>query len=121
MLRMTERPVGDVMILDLHGTISPGPQEVNLGDKVRSILHCGYRKLVLNLANFTSSDASGVSALVGALLSARASHADMKLLHVTRRMTNLLIIVALHRYFAVFDSEQEALESFQETEAMQVA
>ena len=121
MLRMTERPHGDVMILDLDGRISPGPKEVNLGDKVRSILCCGYRKLILNLAGVTSSDASGVSALLGALLAARDGQAELKLLHVTRRMTELLIIVALLRYFVVFDSEREALESFQEAEAVQAA
>jgi anti-sigma B factor antagonist len=121
MLRMTERPAGDVMILDLQGTITPGPAEVDLGDKVRSILYSGYRKLLLNLANVTSSDASGVSALLGTLICARNSQAEVKLLNVTRRMTDVLIIVALHRYFATFDSEQEALASFQEAEAVQAA
>jgi anti-sigma B factor antagonist len=112
MLRMTERPAGDVMILDLHGTMSPGVAEVNLGDKVRSILYCGYQKLLINLADMTSTDSSAVSALVGALLAARAVRADIKLVNVTTRLKDVLIIVALHSYFTIFDSEDEALESF---------
>ena len=117
MMQMTERPVGDVVILDLHGTIAPGLAEVGLGDKVKSILYGGCRKLLLNLAGVTSSDASGVSALVGALLSARESRAEVKLLNVTQRLTDILIIVALYRYFAAFDAEQEALESFRSAAA----
>ena len=31
---------------------------------------------------------------------------------MTRRLTDTLIVVALHRYFSMFDSEEEALESF---------
>jgi anti-sigma B factor antagonist len=112
MLRMSERPVGDVMILDLHGTLSPGVAEVNLGDKVRSILYCGHQKLLLNLADMRSADSSAISALVGALIAARAVHAEIKLVNVTRRLKDVLIIVALHRYFATFDSEEEALASF---------
>ena len=117
MLRMTERPNGDVMILDLHGTISPG-QDADLGDKVRRILYRGHRKLVLNLANATSSNATGVSALLTTLLTARDCNAELRLVNVTRRMTDLLIIVALYRYFDVCDSEQEAIESFHVAEAV---
>jgi len=112
---MTERPVGDVMILDLHGTLSPGVAEVNLGDKVRSILYSGHRKLLLNLAAMTSTDSSAVSALVGALLAAQAVHAEIKLVNVMTRLKDVLIIVALHSYFTIFDSEEEALESFRPT------
>jgi anti-sigma B factor antagonist len=115
MLRMTERPVGDVMILDLHGTLSPGVAEVNLGDKVRSILYSGYRKLLLNLANMTSTDSSAVSALVGALLAAREVRAEIKLVNVMTRLKDVLIIAALHSYFTIFDSEDDALESFRPT------
>ena len=112
MLHMIERPIGDVMILDLHGRIASGPAEIDLGDKVRSVLLCGHRKLLLNLAEVTSSDASGVSALLGALLAARECKAEVRLVNVTRRLTDSLIVVALYRYFSAFDSEQEALVSF---------
>lgn len=112
MLHMTERPVGDVMILDLGGRIASGPAEIDLGDKVRSILLCGYRKLLVNLAEVTSTDASGVSALLGALLAARESQAEMRLVNVTSRLTDSLIVTALYRYFAVDESEQKALVSF---------
>ena len=112
MMHVIERPIGDVMILDLHGRIASGPAETDLGDKVRSVLRCGYRKILLNLAAVTSTDASGVSAMLGALLAARECKAQVRLVNVTRRLKDLLIIVALHRYFSAFDSEEDALVSF---------
>jgi len=112
MLRMTERPSGDMMILDLCGTIAAGTPEVELRDKVRSILFRGHRKVLLNLAEATSSDASGVSAFLGALLDARDAGAELRLVHVTARIADLRIIIALHRYFTVFESEADAVASF---------
>ena len=43
MMQMIERPVGDVMILDLHGRMAAGAAEIGLCDKVRSVLLGGYR------------------------------------------------------------------------------
>ena len=113
MLRMKERPVGEVMILDVQGTVSPDSvAEAAFDDNVRSVLRRGYRKILLNLAAMTSSDASGISALLGALHLTREAGAELRLLHVTRRLEDILIIVALHRYFVAYGSEAEALESF---------
>jgi len=112
MLRMSERALDDVVILDLHGTVRPWSADITLDDKVRSVLFRGYRKLLLNLAHMSSADASAISALVGALLTAREAGGEIRLLNVTRRMKDLLVIVALYEYFTVFDSEQDALESF---------
>ena len=112
MLRMSERALDDVMILDLHGAVRPWSADISLDDKVRSVLFRGYRKLLLNLGHMSSTDASAISALVGALLTAREAGGEIRLLNVTRRMKDLLVIVALYEYFTVFDSEQEALESF---------
>lgn len=112
MLLLKERISGDVMILDVCGTVAAGAPEVELRDKVRSILYRGHRKMLLNLAEATSSDASGVSAFLGALLDARDAGAELRLVHVTARIDDLRIIVALYRYFMVFDSEDDAVASF---------
>lgn len=112
MLRMKERPSGDVMILDLCGTIAAGTSAIDMGDKVRNVLFRGYRKLLLNLEGATSSDPSGISAFLGALIDAREVGGDVRLVNVTRTMTDLTIIVALCRYFSVFESEDEAVNSF---------
>jgi anti-anti-sigma regulatory factor len=116
MIKMNERPMGDVMVLEVSGRIAAGAPEVEFGNAVRGILLRGYRKVLLNLARATSSDASGVSALVGALLDAREAAAELRLVGMARQ-TDLRILVALHRYFDVCASESEGLASFNGTPA----
>jgi anti-anti-sigma factor len=112
MLRIKERPSGDVMVLDLRGRMTTGVPEIEFGNTVRSVLFRGYRKVLVNLEAATSSDPSGVSAFLGALIDAGAVGAELRLVHVTRRIADLGIIVALHRYFRVYESERDAMASF---------
>lgn len=112
MLRIEHRRVNDVIVLDVKGKITPGDPERALATAVSSTILQGCRKLVLNLAETTSSDASGISALLDAYLQMRASGGELKLVRIERRFAQLLIVVALYTYFDVRESEQEALASF---------
>jgi len=112
MLRIDHRRVKDVTVLDVKGQIAPGDPELALAAAVRFAIRQGYRKLVLNLAEATSSDASGISALLDALLQMRAAGGELKLVQIERRFAQLLIVVALYTYFDVRESEREALASF---------
>jgi len=113
MLRIEQRrPENDVMILDVIGKIAPGAPERTLANAVTSTILKGYRKLVLNLAETTSSDASGISALLGAYLEMRNAGGELKLVNIERRFAQLLKVVSLLAYFDVCESEQDALASF---------
>ena len=118
MLRIEHRRVGDVMILDVKGEIYAGSPGHDLGDTVRTLLRKGYRKVLLNLAEASAADASGISALVGAMLEMRDAGGELKLLHLTKRIKEVLILVALCGYFSTFDSEMEALASFDREPAL---
>ena len=121
MLEVSERSTGDVMILDLAGRVAAGAAALEVGDAVRRLLVRGYRKVLLNLERTTSSDASGISAFLGALLDARAVGADVRLFNVARKTTSLWEIMALQRYFSVFDTEHDALDSFRAQGALPLA
>ena len=112
MLRIIERQIGDVTVLDLAGTIKSGAAELAVVDTVRKVVLGGCRKVLLNMERARSSDASGVSALLGALLAGREAGAELKLVSVAEAIDNLQIVTALYRYFSVFDSREEALDSF---------
>ena len=111
MLHMTTRSTNDVTILDLRGAITSGSAEAALGNKVQTMVRDGHRKLLVNLARVTTTDGAGLNALLGALLAAREAGAEMKLTNL-EGLRNLLVIVALHRYFEAFDCEPDAVESF---------
>jgi anti-anti-sigma regulatory factor len=111
-MRTHERLCGDVVVLDLHGRLAARAVDVELWAMVRSLSQRGHRKLVLNLADATSSNPFGVSTLLGAMLTAREEGGELKLLHVARGIDDLKLLVELYDHLEVFESEPEALESF---------
>jgi anti-anti-sigma regulatory factor len=110
-LRITRRTVRDVIILDVRGAIAQGAATETMREAVEDALLRGGRRLVVDLTHATSSDATGVSALLDAKLLALAWGAEIALTGL-QGIDDLLITVALRRYFDVFDCNTDALEAF---------
>ena len=111
-MQITERQVGDVMILDLKGKITLGEGDELLKDKVNSIVSQGRRKFVLNLAEVPYLDSAGLGEVVRAYTTVSRQGGSLKLLNLTKRITDLLSITKLLTVFDTFDSEDEAVRSF---------
>src|SRR5687767_13539855 len=108
MLRIAERQSGEVMVITIRGQIAAGGADTAVCDRIRHVLFRGYRQIVVDLAFATSTDASGVSSLLGALLDARASGAEVRLANATA-FGDLQILTALLRYFDAYDSAADAV------------
>jgi len=111
-MQITERQVGDVMILDLKGKITLGEGDELLKDKVNSIVSQGRRKIVLNLAEVPYLDSAGLGEVVRAYTTVSRQGGSLKLLNLTKRITDLLSITKLLTVFDTFDAEDEAVRSF---------
>ena len=111
-MEITERVVGDVMILDLKGKITLGEGDELLKDKVNSVVNQGHRKMVLNLAEVPYLDSAGLGEVVRAYTTMSRQGGKLKLLNLTKRITDLLVITKLITVFETFDSESEAVKSF---------
>jgi anti-sigma B factor antagonist len=111
-MQITERQVGDVMILDLKGKITLGEGDELLKDKVNSIVSQGRRKIVLNLAEVPYLDSAGLGEVVRAYTTVSRQGGSLKLLNLTKRITDLLSITKLLTVFDTFDSEDDAVRSF---------
>ena len=113
-LTMNERHVGAVTVLDLAGklTIDEGAQR--LKDKINSLIVQGRTQVVLNLAEVSYIDSGGLGQLV-ASFGSLARCGALKLLNVSKRNHDLLSITRLVTVFDTFDSEDEALKSFQQS------
>ena len=110
---ITKRRVGDVTILDLKGKLTLGAGAEILRDTVSSVVFQGERKILLNLAGVPYLDSGGLGELVRcSVITGRASGA-VKLINLTSKITDLLAITKLSNVFDTFDSESEALASFQ--------
>jgi len=107
-----ERTSGEVTVLDLKGRITLGEGDELLTDKVNSLLNQGRNKIVLNLADVPYIDSAGLGSLVRTYTTVHRQGGGLKLLNLTKRITDLLSITKLLTVFETFDSEAAAVGSF---------
>src|SRR5437660_12808735 len=111
-MQIEERTVGDVMVLDLKGKITLGEGDELLKDKVNSLVNQGHKKIVLNLGGVPYVDSAGLGEIVRTYTTVSRQGGSLKLLNLTKRITDLLSITKLLTVFETFDSEGEAVKSF---------
>jgi anti-anti-sigma factor len=113
-LQISSRECGGVTILDLRGssTINDGESEL-LGTHLRDLTASGKRKLLLNLANLSQIDSSGVGIIVEMFVSLKRGRGKLKLLSPRGRVLDVLTVFRLLEVIPCFDDETEALESFE--------
>ena len=108
----TTRDVGGVTIVDLSGKITLGEGGVTLREEVRKLLGEGKKKIVLNLADVNYIDSSGLGELVSAYTAVKNGGGELKLLNLTSKVRDLLVITKLVTVFDVKDDEATAVSSF---------
>jgi anti-sigma B factor antagonist len=111
-MQIEERTVGDVVVLDLKGRITLGEGDQLLKDKVNSLVNQGRKRMILNLAGVPYIDSAGLGEIVGSFTTVSRQGGSLKLLNLTKRITDLLAITKLLTVFETFDSEDEAVRSF---------
>jgi anti-sigma B factor antagonist len=106
------RAAGDVVILDLKGRVMLGEGDEILKDKVNSLVNQGQKKIVLNLADVPYIDSAGLGEIVRTFTTVSRQGGSLKLLNLTKRITDLLSITKLLTVFETYDSENDAVQSF---------
>jgi anti-sigma B factor antagonist len=111
-LNITTRRADPVVILDLQGQIRIGETNINLHNAVRELVDAGEKKVLLNLANVTHIDSSGLGELVAGHATLEKNGGEMKLLNLNDRVTELMMITKLLTVFDIFENEEIAIGSF---------
>lgn len=111
-MQITQRQVNDVTILDLQGKLVIGSGDTDLRNAASQALDNGNRAILLNMANVTTIDSTGVGELVSSYARATSQGAKLKLCNLSAKVSDILIITQLITVFEVYDSENEAIESF---------
>jgi anti-sigma B factor antagonist len=111
-MQIEERAAGDVTILDLTGKMTLGDGDQSLKDKINSLVLDGHKKIVLNLAGVPYIDSSGLGEIVRTYTTVSRQGGSLKLLNLTKRITDLLAITKLLTVFETHDSEDDAVRSF---------
>lgn len=111
-MQIAERVVSDVVILDVKGRITLGEGDEVLKDKVNSLVNQGKKKIVLNLADVPYVDSAGLGEIVRTYTTVSRQGGSLKLLNLTKRISDLLSITKLLTVFETFDAEKDAVASF---------
>jgi anti-sigma B factor antagonist len=111
-MKISTRQVDGVTIVDCSGRITLGEGSVTLRETVTQLLGKGEKKILLNLGDVNYIDSSGIGELVSAFTTVRKQGGDLKLLNLTKKVHDLLLITKLYTVFDVKDDEAVAVKSF---------
>jgi anti-sigma B factor antagonist len=106
------RRIEGVNIVDLSGRITIGEGTIVLKDTVRNLLQRNEKKILLNLADVSYIDSSGIGELVSSFTTVGNQGGKLKLLSLTKKVHDLLSITKLLTVFEVFEDEAKAIQSF---------
>jgi anti-sigma B factor antagonist len=111
-MHIDERAVGNVVILDLKGKITLGEGDEALRDRINQLIQRDQKRILLNLAEVPYIDSAGLGEIVRTYTTVKNRGGQLKLVNLTKRITDLLMITKLLTVFETFDTEPEALKGF---------
>ncbi len=111
-LHATHRDAGKVTVVDLSGRITLGDGSALLRKTVRGLLDDQRMQILLNLADVDYIDSSGIGELVSGFTAVKNRDGNLKLLHLTKKVRDLLQITKLFTVFDVYTDEGTAVRSF---------
>lgn len=104
------RAVGKCKVLDCSGKLILGPATATLRRTIHEAALDGTSKIVLNLADVSQIDSSGIGEMISGYVHVTNLGGSMPLLNLNEKFHQLLIIAKLLAIFEVFDDEQKAFE-----------
>jgi anti-sigma B factor antagonist len=110
-LRLSTRTLDGIIVLDCDGRVVFGEESASLRDTVKNLL-TGNNHIVLNLGGVNYIDSGGLGTLVALYTSGRSAGGAIKLAALTQRIGDLLQVTKLLTVFDVYDSVEEAVQSF---------
>jgi len=111
-MQIDERQVGEVIVLDLKGKITLNEGDEVLKDKINSLLMQNKKHILLNLADVPYIDSAGLGEIVRTYTTVSRQGGKLKLVNLTKRITDLLMITKLLTVFETFEVEQDAIKSY---------
>ena len=111
-VKLSTRQVGNVTVIDVAGRITLGEGSSALRETLRDLVAKNQNKILLNLADVTYIDSSGIGELVSGYTTVTNTGGSLKLLNLNKRVKDLLQITKLYTVFEVHEDEAAAIRSY---------
>jgi len=106
------RDVEGITILDLEGRLIAGLDSSLLRERIVEVANQKRLNLILNLKRVEFIDSTGLGTMVMSFTTIQKLGGALKLLNLSKRHIELLVLTKLSTIFEVFDDEQDAINSF---------
>jgi anti-sigma B factor antagonist len=111
-LEVHEKEVEGIVILELHGRLVAGSESGDFRREITQLLSTGHKSIILDMKHLGFIDSTGLGTLVVAHTQLQKAGGSVKLLNVSKRHIQLLVLTKLSTVFEMFDDEQSAINSF---------
>jgi anti-sigma B factor antagonist len=111
-LEVREKEADGIVILELHGRLVAGPDSGDFRRKITELINTGRTSVILDMKRLDFIDSTGLGTLVVAHTQLQKAGGSVKLLNVSKRNMQLMILTKLSTVFEMFDDEQAAIDSF---------
>ena len=111
-MEIQERTIEGVVVLDLTGKLTIGEGDELLKERISNLVQQGHRNLLLNLEGVPYIDSAGLGEIVRTYTTVSRQGGQLKLVNLTKRITDLLAITKLLTVFETYESQDEAVKSF---------
>jgi anti-sigma B factor antagonist len=111
-LQISERKSENVTILDLRGRIVIGDGNDSFAAELRKLAETAPCDVLVNLADVTQVDSSGISTLVKLFVTLKREGGNLKLLNPVGTVRHVLEVTGLIRCFPTYTDEEAAIASF---------
>lgn len=108
------RPKDGVSVVSISGPLTLGENTSTLHNALRGLSAGGQTRILLDLAGVTYIDSSGLGVLVSGFATITNLGGQLKLINLTHREKNLVLIAKLLTVFEVYRDEAAAIRSFPE-------
>jgi anti-sigma B factor antagonist len=111
-LEVLEKEMEGIVILELHGRLVAGPEPEDFRRRITELISTGRKSIILDMKHVGFIDSTGLGTLVVAHTQLQKAGGSVKLLNVSKRNLQLMILTKLSTVFEMFDDEQAAINSF---------
>jgi anti-sigma B factor antagonist len=111
-VKIVEKEMGDVAILELKGDVLGGPDALTFEDKLKEVMARGKMNILLDLGKVGVMNSSGLGIIIGGYTSCRNRGGNLKIVNPTKKISSLLIITKLITVIDSFEDLDSAIASF---------
>jgi anti-sigma B factor antagonist len=111
-LEIEQKEREGITVLEMKGRITLGKEATALREKCAEVAAAGMKNVVFNLEHVDFIASTGLGALVMCATSARKNGGNVKLVNLSKRNIELLVMTRLATAFETFNDEQDAINSY---------